>query len=156
MNEPNKKYVLNKQVVTKKLQRMAYEVMEDNMDEGKIILAGIRENGLVIAKTIQRILSDISVLKTELISISLDKREPREIVLSKRLDFNDQVVIVVDDVVSSGKTLLYSLKPFLEFQPKKIQTLVLVERSYKNFPVIPDYVGLSISTTLQDHIFVEV
>ena len=67
-----------------------------------------------------------------------------------------QVVIIVDDVVSSGKTLLYSVKPFLEFQPKKIQTLVLVERSYKSFPVRPDYVGLSISTTLLEHIFVEV
>lgn len=156
MNTPNKKYVLNREVAAKKLQRMAYEVMENNMDEDKIILAGIRDNGLVIAKCIQQILSDISSLKTELISISLDKRQPGKIDLSKRLDFNGHVVIVVDDVVSSGKTLLYSLKPFLEFQPKKIQTLVLVERSYKNFPVIPDYVGLSISTTLQDHIFVEV
>src|SRR5439155_4356998 len=121
-----------------------------------IILAGIQDNGLVIAKCIQQLLSNISSFKTELISVSLDKRHPGEIGLSKHLDFNGQVVIVVDDVVSSGKTLLYSLKPFLEFQPKKIQTLVLVERSYKNFPVTPDYVGLSISTTLQDHIFVEV
>ena len=156
MNRPNKKYVLNREVAAKKLQRMAYEVLENNIDEDKIIFAGIRDNGLVIARCIQQILSDICSLKTELISISLDKRHPGEIDLSKRLDFNGQVVIVVDDVVSSGKTLLYSLKPFLEFQPKKIQTLVLVERSYKNFPVIPDYVGLSISTTLQDHIFVEV
>jgi pyrimidine operon attenuation protein / uracil phosphoribosyltransferase len=156
MNRPNRKYVLNREVAAKKLQRMAYEVMENNMDEDKIILAGIRDNGLVIAKCIQQILSDISSLKTKLISVSLDKRHPGKIDLSERLDFSGHVIIVVDDVVSSGKTLLYSLKPFLEFQPKKIQTLVLVERSYKNFPVIPDYVGLSISTTLQDHIFVEV
>jgi pyrimidine operon attenuation protein/uracil phosphoribosyltransferase len=66
------------------------------------------------------------------------------------------VVIIIDDVANSGKTLLYAVKPFLEFQPKKIQTLVLVERSHNNFPVRPDYVGLSISTTLQEHIFVEV
>ena len=156
MKTANKKYVLNKEVAAKKLQRMAYEVMENNIDEEKLILAGIQDNGVVIAKYIQRILSGISSLKTELINISLDKRHPTEIVLSKKPDFNGQVVIIVDDVVSSGKTLLYSLKPFLEFQPKKIQTLVLVERSYKNFPVTPDYVGLSISTTLQEHIFVEV
>ena len=72
------------------------------------------------------------------------------------MDFNGQVVIIVDDVVNSGKTLLYSVKPFLEFQPKKIQTLVLVERSHNNFPVHPDYIGLSLSTTLLEHIFVEV
>lgn len=152
----DRKYILDKEVAAKKLQRMAYEILEDNMDEQKIILAGIPENGVVIARTIQKILSDISSLKTELITISLDKRQPKEISLSKQMDFNGQVVIIVDDVVNSGKTLLYSVKPFLDFQPKKIQTLVLVERSHNDFPVQPDYVGLSLSTTLQEHIFVEV
>ena len=91
-----------------------------------------------------------------IVSVSINKHHPKEVILSQQIDFNDKVVIIVDDVVSSGKTLLYSIKPFLEFHPKKIQTLVLVERSYKNFPVTPDYVGISIATTLQDHIFVEV
>jgi pyrimidine operon attenuation protein/uracil phosphoribosyltransferase len=152
----DRKYILDKEVAAKKLQRIAYEILENNMDEEKIILAGIPENGIVIAKTIQKILSDISSLKTELITISLNKRQPKEITLSKQTDFNGQVVIIVDDVVNSGKTLMYSVKPFLDFQPKKIQTLVLVERSHNNFPVQPDYVGLSLSTTLQEHIFVEV
>ncbi len=71
-------------------------------------------------------------------------------------DFTNKVIIVVDDVSNSGKTLLYALKPFLDFSPKKIQTLVLVERSHTSFPVRPDYVGLSIATTLQEHIYVEV
>src|SRR5678815_3622869 len=152
----DKKYIFDKQVAARKLQRIAYEILENNVDEQRVVLAGIPENGVVIAKTIQKMLSDISPLKTELITISLDKRHPKEVTLSKKLDLNDQVVIIVDDVVNSGKTLLYSVKPFLEFQPKKIQTLVLVERSHNNFPVQPDYVGLSIATTLQDHIFVEV
>lgn len=152
----DKKYILDKQVAEKKLQRIAYEILEDNIDEERIVLAGIPENGVVIAKAIQKTLAAISTLKTELITISLDKRHPKEVRLSKKLDFNDQVVIIVDDVVNSGKTLLYSVKPFLDFQPKKIQTLVLVERSHNNFPLRPDYVGLSISTTLQEHIFVEV
>ena len=152
----NKKYILDKEVAAKKLQRMAYEILENNVEEEQIVLAGIPENGSVIAKSIQKILSDISSLKTELISISLDKRQPKEVTLSKNLDFNNRVIIIIDDVVNSGKTLLYAVKPFLEFQPKKIQTLVLVERSHNNFPVQPDYVGLSISTTLQEHIFVEI
>ncbi|TMI92367.1 MAG: phosphoribosyltransferase [Bacteroidetes bacterium] len=153
---PNKKYILDQQVAAKKLQRMAYEILENNIDENRIILAGIPENGTVIARNIQKILSEISSIKTELIHISLDKRLPKEVKLDKNVDFNNQVVIIIDDVVNSGKTLLYAVKPFLEFQPKKIQTLVLVERSHNNFPVQPDYVGLSISTTLQEHIFVEV
>jgi pyrimidine operon attenuation protein/uracil phosphoribosyltransferase len=152
----SRKYILDKEVVATKMQRMAYEILENNIDENTIVLAGIVENGSVVAKNIQKNLSEISSLKTELISISLDKRHPREINLSKNMDFNNQVVIIIDDVANSGKTLLYAVKPFLEFQPKKIQTLVLVERSHNNFPVRPDYVGLSISTTLQEHIFVEV
>ncbi len=150
------KYILDKEIAAKKMRRMAYEILENNIDENKIILAGIRENGSVVAESIQKILSEISSLKTELISISLDKRQPKEISLSKNLNFNDQVVIIIDDVANSGKTLLYAVKPFLEFQPKKIQTLVLVERRHNNFPVRPDYVGLSVSTTLQEHIYVEV
>ena len=153
---PGKKYILDKEVAVKKMQRMAYEILENNIDEDKIVLAGIKENGSVVARIIQRILSEISSIETELISISLDKRQPKEVVVSRDLDFNNQVIIIIDDVASSGKTLLYAVKPFLEFQPKKIQTLVMVERSHNNFPVRPDYVGLSLSTTLQEHIFVEV
>jgi pyrimidine operon attenuation protein/uracil phosphoribosyltransferase len=91
-----------------------------------------------------------------LISIELDKKQPGQVKLSENMDFNDKVIVVIDDVSNSGKTLLYAMKPFLEFQPKKIQALVLVARSHNSFPVYPDYVGLSIATTLQEHIYVEV
>jgi pyrimidine operon attenuation protein/uracil phosphoribosyltransferase len=79
-----------------------------------------------------------------------------EVKISRELDFNDKLIIVVDDVANSGRTLLYALKPFLDFRPRKIQTLVLVGRSHNSFPVTTDYVGLSIATTLQEHIYVEV
>ncbi len=135
---------------------MAYEIWENNLGEKEIILAGIRESGSVMARILQQILSEIASFKTELITISLDKRQPKEVVLSKSHDFNNKIIIVVDDVANSGRTLLYAMKPFLEFQPKKIQALVLVARSHKTYPVHPDYVGLSVATTLQEHIFVEV
>ena len=151
-----KNYILDQSVAEKKLRRMALEIMENNPDEKGIILAGIRDSGSVVAKCIQQILSEISSLQIEVIAISLDKKQPREVLLSKKIDFNNKVIIVVDDVANSGRTLLYALKPFLDFQPKKIQTLVLVGRSHNSFPVHPDYVGLSIATTLQEHIYVEV
>ena len=91
-----------------------------------------------------------------MITISLDKKNPKEVTLSRYPDFNNQVIIIIDDVSNSGKTLLYAIKPFLDLNPKKIQTLVLVERSHNAFPVKPDYVGLSVATTLQEHIYVEV
>jgi len=151
-----KKYILSKEVAEKKLRRMAFEILENNIDEKEIILAGIRESGSVVAKVIQKMLGEIAAIKTELITITLDKNEPTNVSLSKTFDFKGKVIVVIDDVSNSGKTLLYALKPFIDSHPKKIQTLVLVERTHTSFPVRPDYVGLSIATTLQEHIFVEV
>jgi len=151
-----KNYILDQAVAEKKLRRMALEIIENNADEKELILAGIRESGSVVARNIQELIKEFSDIKTVLLTLSLDKREPKEIQLSQSMDFNGKVIIIVDDVANSGKTLLYALRPFLEYQPKKIQTLVLVERSHNSFPVRPDYVGTSISTTLQEHIFVEV
>lgn len=151
-----KNYILDQSVAEKKLRRMALEIIEHNPEEQELILAGIRESGSVVARNIQQMISKISPVKTELLTVTLDKRQPQDVTLSKIIDFNDKVVILIDDVANSGKTLLYALKPFLDYHPKKIQTLVLVERSHNSFPVRPDYIGLSIATTLQEHIFVEV
>ena len=152
----SKNYILDAQVAEKKLRRMALEIIENNLDEPELILVGIRENGSVVARTIQRMIAEIADIKTELISISLDKRLPKDITLSQTFDFNNKVIIIIDDVANSGRTLLYALKPFLDYHPKKIQSFVLVERSHNSFPVHSDYVGLSIATTLQEHIHVEV
>lgn len=147
--------ILDKKTIEKKLRRIAFEILENNSGEKEIFLAGIFDSGMGIARTIQRMLAEISAIRTELITISLDKKSPREVILSKDIALNGKIIIVVDDVSNSGKVLLYALKPFLQFHPKKIQTLVLVERTHKAFPVKPDYVGLSVATTLQEHIYVE-
>lgn len=151
-----KNYILDQSTASRKLQRMAYEIVENNLDEKEILLVGIRENGSVIAENIQQLLREISSIGTELIQLSLDKRVPAEIKLSREQDFNNRVIIIVDDVANSGRTMLYAIKPFLSYQPKKIQTLVMVERTHKAFPVNSDYVGISVGTTLQEHIYVEV
>ena len=153
-----KNYILTQQVAEKKLRRMAYQILENNSGEDQLILAGIEENGSGVARTIQRLLNEITDgrLNIRIISITLDKRNPGPVTLSETLDFDGQVIIVIDDVASSGKTLLYAMKPFLDYHPRKIESLVLVERTHKTFPIQPDYTGLSLSTTLQEHIYVEV
>lgn len=150
-----RKYILDQDTAKKKLQRMAYEIVENNLDAPKIILAGIRENGSVIATIMQQLLQQIVDIPVELLHISLDKKNPGEVVLSAQPDFNGQVIIIIDDVANSGKTMLYAMQPFLSFHPKKMQTLALVERTHKTFPVNTDYVGLSVATTLLEHIYVE-
>jgi pyrimidine operon attenuation protein / uracil phosphoribosyltransferase len=151
-----KNYILSADVAEKKLKRMAYEILENNIGENHVILAGIQHNGYVIAQKLLELLKGISDISFELISVSMDKKHPSEIKMETALDFNDKVVILVDDVTNSGKTLMYALKPFLQQYPKKIQILVMVERSHKKYPVQPDYVGISLTSTLQEHIYVEV
>lgn len=151
-----RKDILDTETVNMKLLRMAYEIIENNLEEESIILAGIKDNGSVIARHMEQVLTDASNLKVRVIDLSLDKKKPGDIVLSEKTDFNNKVIIIIDDVASSGKTMLYALKPFLDFHPKKIQTLALVERTHKAFPVNLDYVGLSVATTLQEHIYVTV
>jgi len=151
----DKKYIIDQSLAQKKLRRMALEILEQNPDEKYLILAGIRESGSVVARCMERLLRELSKIEIETISLSLDKKAPMEVKVSKEIDFNDKVIIVVDDVANSGRTLLYALKPFLNARPRKIQTLVLVGRSHNSFPVNTDYVGLSIATTLQEHIYVE-
>jgi pyrimidine operon attenuation protein / uracil phosphoribosyltransferase len=156
MTEP-RNYILDAATASRKLQRMAYEIAEQNLEgNNELILAGIKGNGVVLAKIIAGYLKEIYKGPVRFIEIELDKRHPKDIRLSEALSFDDAVIILVDDVTNSGKTLLYALKPFLAFHPKKIQTLTLIERSHKVYPVKSDYVGVSLATTLQEHIFVEV
>ncbi len=92
----------------------------------------------------------------QLLSCSMNKKLPVDVTFSRMLNFDNLNIIIIDDVTNSGRTLLYALKPLMDFHPRRVQTLALVERMHKTFPIKPDYVGLSIATTLQEHINVEV
>lgn len=136
---------------------MAFEIAERNADENQLLLAGIRENGLVIAQKLQVLLAGIFRGEIEVLDVAVDdKRRPGTITVNTKRNFDNTIVIVVDDVANSGKTMLYALKPFLQDQPKGIQTLALVDRTHKTFPVHTDYVGYAVATTLEEHIFVDV
>jgi len=152
-----KNFILSKESAAHKLQRLALEIAEQLQgDETDLVIIGIRNSGMVIAEKIGGLVKPYLTVAVETISMNLDKNFPVEITLSKSIDLDNKNVIIVDDVANSGKTLLYALKPLLQFHPKRIQILVLVERMHKLFPVKPDYVGLSVATTLQNHIQVEV
>jgi len=152
-----KRNVLSKEVAKQKLQRLALEVAEQlSGDNAPLILVGIRNSGTIIAEKIAALLQPYLQVSVEIISAQFDKDEPKEIGLSKQIDFTDKNVLVINDVSNSGKTLFYALKPLLSYYPRRIQTLVLIERMHKLFPIKPDYVGLSVATTTQDYIHVEV
>lgn len=154
---PDRNYILDKEASARKLQRMALELAEHlNGDKTPVVILGIRNSGSVIAEQVCTHLKKFVSNPIQTATIALDKSLPKEVTLSEPINFNGLHVIIVDDVTNSGRTLLYALKPLLDFHPKSIQTLVLVERMHKLFPVKPDFVGLSVATTIQDHIQVEV
>jgi pyrimidine operon attenuation protein/uracil phosphoribosyltransferase len=149
--------ILKTSDIEQKIKRLAYEILEDNYEEKEIVFIGIKPNGFVFANKIKKVFSSITDIKSQLFSIQLDKINP----LSTEINYdfsaeeiNSKVVILVDDVANSGKTLCYALKPLLQFQPKKIQVAVLVDRKHKSYPIIADYVGLSLSTTMKEQILV--
>jgi pyrimidine operon attenuation protein/uracil phosphoribosyltransferase len=147
--------ILSAEDIARKIRRMAFEVAERNADCDSLVIAGVAGNGVVVANAVIKELQQIIQCPIEFLTISINKDTPLETSLDKEIDFDNRTIIVVDDVANSGRILLYALKHFLLYQPKSIQTLVLIERSHKLFPIQTDYVGLSIATTLQEHITVK-
>jgi pyrimidine operon attenuation protein/uracil phosphoribosyltransferase len=152
-----KNYVITKEAAQEKIHRMALEIAENiSEDTVPLVLIGVRKSGMAIAEKLSVYLLRYIKVTLQIISVSLSKQFPSEVVLSEIIDFEDKNIVVVDDVCNTGRTMLYALKPLLDYHPRRIQTLVLVERMHKLFPIKPDYVGLSVATTIQDHIQVEI
>lgn len=151
------KYILDAQSAMRKIERMALEFAEQiSGDATAVVIIGIRNSGLVVAEKVGEYLLNVLPNKLTILSATLDKQLSDEVSFSEKLDFTGLHILLVDDVSNSGRTLTYALKPLLNFHPKSIRTMVLVERMHKQFPVKPDFVGLSIATTLEQHIKVSV
>lgn len=146
--------ILQKSSADKKLRRMAMEIAERNIEVPHLILIGIKNNGLIIADKIAGYLKDIYSGSLSVLALDINKRNPDVIKIKPEMDFNGQTIIVIDDVANSGRTFLYALKPLLQCLPKKIETLALVERTYKLFPIAINYVGISVSTQEHENIAV--
>lgn len=149
--------ILNAVQIDQRIRRIAYEIYENNYGVKELILAGICEQGEVLAKLLATILEEISPIKTNVLTINLDKKNPSKPLAEKDFPTNltNKVVIMVDDVLNTGKTLAYGLKPFLDQKIKKIEVAVLVNRSHTAFPISPQYTGYELSTTLSEHIVVK-
>ncbi len=153
-----KTLILTGKQIEQKINRIAYQIYENNHDEKEIIIAGIAPNGHLLAKRITEVLQKISPIKAKLIEIVINKDNPvgADIKISVTdKELKNKVIILVDDVLNSGKTLIFGAKPFLIAPVKRLTTVVLVDRGHNRYPIKADLVGLSLSTTLQEHITVE-
>ncbi len=144
--------ILDKERIAFKMRRMAYEIWERNSDEKEIVLIGIEGSGNVVAKNLTAILGEISPLKINHITFTINKKSPMDYVLDFDTNLNDKSIVLVDDVANSGRTLMYALHGLLSYNLKKAMVAVLVDRKHKSFPIACDIVGHTVATTLQDHI----
>ena len=150
--------ILTPEEIKQKTTRIAHQIVEDNYEEKELVMLGIQPNGLNYAEKLKAEIENIGGISISLFEIRMNKTTPLTSEIKTSLgkkSLNEKTVIVVDDVANTGKTLYYALKPVMEFSPKKVQAAVLVDRQHKLFPVTPDFVGLSLSTTLKEHIVVE-
>ena len=151
----DKVIILNARQIEQKIKRIAYQIYENNVNENELIIAGIAPNGLVFAEKLAAILKSISPLKITVASVILNKKNPLENKIDVSLNadvWTNKPIIITDDVLNTGKTLVYAIYHFLNQPVKNIQIAVLVDRSHKQFPVNANYVGLSLATTLQEHV----
>jgi pyrimidine operon attenuation protein / uracil phosphoribosyltransferase len=150
-----KSLILEASQVKQKIRRMAFEIYEHNFKEKALVVAGIDGQGYVLAKLLMKEIEAISPLEVNLVKVSLDKQAPQQGEVTLDCDIKEvkrKCIIVVDDVLNTGRTLAYGLKPFLNTEVKRIETAVLVNRSHTLFPMYPKYTGYELSTTIKDHV----
>lgn len=150
--------ILNDRQILQKIRRMAFEIYEHNFDAKEIILVGIRDQGYVLANLLRANLEEITPIEINLVGVTLDKMAPTQsdILLDCEVsELKNKTIILIDDVSNTGRTMAYSLKPFLNIKVKKIETAVLVNRSHPQFPISINYSGFELATTIKEHVKVD-
>jgi pyrimidine operon attenuation protein/uracil phosphoribosyltransferase len=151
--------ILNNDDVEKKIARIAFQIIEEYFEDKELLIVGISENGFLLAGKIAKLVQrDLPKSTINLIELSINKRNPlkENVTISPNLIFENKKVILVDDVLNSGKTLMHAASYIVSKDIKKMNTVVLVDRRHRNFPIKADWVGLTLSTTIQEHINVEI
>ncbi len=153
--EAERTRILDHAQVKQKIRRMAFEIYEENFREKTLIMAGIDGQGYVLAKMLTKELEAISPAEIRLVKVTLDKQAPQQSDVTLDCEIKDvrkKSIVLVDDVLNTGRTLAFGLKPFLSTEVKKIETAVLVNRSHTNFPIYPMFTGYELATTINDHV----
>ena len=152
----NKIQLLDANKADQMLTRLAYEIYENNIETTEIILIGLYDRGLDIAHLLKTKLNAICAINILIEILHIDKANPIDCHLENELDLTDKTIILVDDVANSGKTMTYALRPLLNNIAKKMQVAVLIDRQHKKYPISSYFIGFQLSTTIQNHITVEI
>jgi len=148
------KIILNKEQIAFKTRRIAYQIYETFSEEQEIVIAGVANSGFIFAQKITKVLEEISPIQVKLCEVQIDKANPINPIKTslEAEEYMGKSIVLVDDVLNSGATLIYGVKHFLNVPIKKMKTAVLIDRNHKTYPIKADYKGLSLSTSLLEHI----
>jgi len=155
MNTAQSTLILNAEQIRQKIRRIAFQIYENNFEESALLLAGISGEGYVLAQALAHELQAIAPFAVDLLQIDLNKTQiaqPPVQTDRPSADYTDKVVIIIDDVLYTGRTLAFSLQPFLSVPVRKLQVAVLIDRNHPRYPVAADYKGYELSTTLTEHV----
>lgn len=143
--------------INQKIRRIAYQIYESNTNENEVVIAGIVGNGYTLSEKLVNVLREISDLEITICKVNINKKKPLEqISTSLPIEsYKNKSLVLVDDVLNSGTTLIYGVKHFLDVPLKKFKTAVLVNRNHKKYPVKADFKGVSLSTSIKEHVQVE-
>ncbi|WP_264559283.1 phosphoribosyltransferase family protein [Flavobacterium sp. N2270] len=149
-----KNIILTNEEIIHKTKRISYQILETFVDEKEVVIAGIANSGYIFAQKIAEELSKISDLKVILCEVKINKQNPKDTITTSLapFEYENKALVLVDDVLNSGSTLVYGVKHFLEVPLNKFKTAVLIDRNHKKYPVKADFKGISLSTSLQEHI----
>ncbi|HTG88858.1 MAG TPA: bifunctional pyr operon transcriptional regulator/uracil phosphoribosyltransferase PyrR [Vicinamibacterales bacterium] len=148
------------------LTRIAHEILERNRSIERLALVGIRTRGDVLAKRLAGVLEQITraPVRTGALDITLYRDDlmrhavgPQPLVRRTEIPFSidDQKILLVDDVLYTGRTIRAALDALIDFgRPKEIQLVVLVDRGHRELPIKADYVGKNVPTSLKETVTV--
>ena len=153
----DKKKILTNSQIKRKIKRISLQIIESNVEEKEVVLAGIEQNGFLLAKELNKIITEVSNLNIKLCSLKIDKKNPLNNIRTSldSSEYKNKSIVVVDDVLNSGSTLMYAVKHFLDSELRQLKTAVLVDRNHKKYPIKADFKGVSLSTSLQNHVKVQ-
>ena len=153
----DKKKILTNSQIKRKIKRISLQIIESNVEEKEVVLAGIEQNGFLLAKELNKMITELSNLNIKLCSLKIDKKNPLNNISTSlnSSEYKNKSIVVVDDVLNSGSTLMYAVKHFLDTELRQLKTAVLVDRNHKKYPIKADFKGVSLSTSIQNHVKVQ-
>ena len=153
----DKKKILTNSQIKRKIKRISLQIIESNVEEKEVVLAGIEQNGFLLAKELNKMITEFSNLNIKLCSLKIDKKNPLNNISTSlnSSEYKNKSIVVIDDVLNSGSTLMYAVKHFLDTELRQLKTAVLVDRNHKKFPIKVDFKGVSLSTSIQNHVKVQ-